>query len=124
MKLFSVEEANALLPSLRKLLRRLAQEQRVLADLEASVGLAREKAEYGGGAEGAGRYVARLMRMGQLIREVQALGVVIKDLDVGLCDFPHDRNGRVVFLCWKRDEDRVEWWHEVDAGFAGRQPLD
>jgi hypothetical protein len=52
-----------------------------------------------------------------------ALGVQLKDFDSGLCDFPHLRDGRVVLLCWKQGEDRIAWWHEVEAGFAGRQPL-
>jgi hypothetical protein len=44
-------------------------------------------------------------------------------LDVGLCDFPHQRDGRVVYLCWKQDEEEVSWWHDLDSGFAGRQPI-
>jgi len=49
--------------------------------------------------------------------------VEIKDFDQGLCDFPHLRGGKIVYLCWKKGESRIEWWHDVEAGFAGRQPL-
>ena len=54
---------------------------------------------------------------------IHALGVEIKDLDRGLCDFPALREGRVVYLCWVFGEDDIEWWHDIEAGFAGRQPL-
>jgi len=51
------------------------------------------------------------------------MGIIIKDLDVGLCDFPHMKDGRVVYLCWKLGEDEVSWWHEIESGFSGRRPL-
>lgn len=57
-------------------------------------------------------------------RELAALGVEVKDYVQGLVDFPAERDGRVVCLCWRLGEPAVEYWHEVDAGFAGRQPLD
>jgi len=57
-------------------------------------------------------------------RELAALGVEVKDYVQGLVDFPAERDGRVVCLCWRLGEPAVEFWHEVDAGFAGRQPLD
>jgi hypothetical protein len=53
----------------------------------------------------------------------EALDVVLRDPRQGLVDFPSIRDGAEVYLCWKLDEDRVEWWHAPDAGFAGRQPL-
>ena len=59
----------------------------------------------------------------RIAQEILSLGVEIKDFEQGLCDFPHWRDGRVVYLCWQRGEDRIEWWHDTDAGFAGRQPL-
>jgi hypothetical protein len=52
-----------------------------------------------------------------------ALGVVVKDLDAGLVDFPAERDGRAVFLCWQLGEDEVAFWHGVEEGFAGRKPL-
>ena len=48
---------------------------------------------------------------------------MLKDLDTGLLDFPHERDGQVVFLCWHPPEERVEYWHELEAGYQGRQPL-
>ncbi len=57
-------------------------------------------------------------------REVAESGAIVKDLDMGLLDFPHLRDGREVYLCWRLGEERISWWHEVDAGLSGRQPLD
>jgi len=56
-------------------------------------------------------------------REILGNGVEIKDFDLGLCDFPHERDGKIVYLCLRRGEDRIDWWHDLDAGFAGRRPL-
>lgn len=53
----------------------------------------------------------------------QDWGCELKDLDAGLVDFPHHRDGQIVFLCWKRGEARIEYWHDLESGFAGRQPL-
>ena len=59
----------------------------------------------------------------EYVRELQELGVETKDPFVGLVDFPCLRDGRVVYLCWKLGEPRIDFWHEIEAGFAGRQPL-
>ena len=53
----------------------------------------------------------------------QRLGILIKDVDTGLVDFPHMREEREVYLCWRLGEPKVEFWHDVDSGFSGRQPL-
>jgi hypothetical protein len=55
--------------------------------------------------------------------ELQAMDIVLRDADRGLVDFPSIRDGEEVYLCWLADEPRVEWWHEPETGFAGRQPL-
>ena len=59
------------------------------------------------------------------LEQINALGVLVKDLDTGLIDFPTLRDGHEVYLCWKLGEgERIQWWHEIEDGFAGRQPLD
>ena len=74
-------------------------------------------------AEGAA-YINLLAKIGERAGELEALGVQLKDYERGLIDFPSMRDGRVVLLCWQMGEgDEVSWWHDVDAGFAGRQPL-
>ena len=63
-------------------------------------------------------------RINGLIKQVQALGCELKDIDQGLIDFRSMMNGREVYLCWKLGEERISWWHELGVGFAGRQPLE
>jgi hypothetical protein len=63
-------------------------------------------------------------RLSERGRDVAESGVIIKDLDMGLLDFPTLREGHEVYLCWRLGEERIGWWHEVDAGLSGRQPLD
>ena len=59
-----------------------------------------------------------------LVQTIADMGVQVKDLDVGLIDFPSTRRGREIYLCWKLGEgERISWWHEVNAGFAGRRPI-
>lgn len=63
-------------------------------------------------------------RLSERARDVAESGAVIKDLEMGLLDFPALREGREVYLCWRLGEERIGWWHEIDAGLSGRQPLD
>jgi hypothetical protein len=78
----------------------------------------------GGGMAGGTRYVRALTTLSRKSQELDHLGVQIKDYERGLIDFPTMRDGRVVLLCWQLGEnEELTWWHDVDAGFAGRQPL-
>jgi len=125
MKLFTVEDANALLPTVRGIVRRV---QRAYARVSASQEQARAAAEGaargGGGMRGGPAYVMALTELAEASGELEALGVQIKDYERGLIDFPTLREGRVVLLCWQMGEgDELEWWHDLEAGFAGRQPL-
>jgi hypothetical protein len=124
MKLFSVEEANSLIPVVRP---KLVQIQRLYAHVDVLKDEARAAAsasQFGGGMSGGTSYVNMLYKIGKLTTEIGELGVEMKDYSRGLIDFPHMKNGRVVLLCWQLGEDdEIEWWHETDAGFAGRQRL-
>jgi len=125
MKLFTLEEANALLPAVREILRRIQNSRRRLSAYRDQAKLAAEGAEQGGGGmEGGGLYAKILTKLTDEIAELDAIGVQLKDFDRGLVDFPSLRDGRVVLLCWQLGEgDQLEWWHDMDAGFAGRTPL-
>lgn len=125
MKLFTLEEANALLPSVRQLLRRLHQSRRRLAAYKNEATQAAEQADQGGGGMAGGVLYARLLtNFAAQMSEIEAMGVQLKDFDRGLVDFPSLRDGRVVLLCWQLDEgDELAWWHDMDAGFGGRTPL-
>ncbi len=125
MKLFSIEEANDILPLVRPLVKNI---QRAHARVSASQQAARAAAEGaqfgGGGMEGGPQYVAALMDLAEKVGKLESFGVQIKDYARGLIDFPHMREGRVVLLCWQLGEGNlIEWWHELEGGFAGRQPL-
>lgn len=122
MKLFSVEEANAMLPEIKKLWRKIDAARNTMQRLAPEAKRASEQTGGGGSVFGL-QYVNALTDLMAGAQQIIDLGVEIKDLDKGLCDFPHLRDGRVVLLCWIKGEDLVEWWHDVDAGFAGRQPL-
>lgn len=85
---------------------------------------AREHAEgNGGGGPGAVSYLQASGRFQELLRDIADLGIQVKDLDSGLVDFPHLREGEEVFLCWKLGEDTISYWHELDTGFSGRKLL-
>ncbi len=125
MKIFTVEEANALLPTVRGILAGIQSAYKRLSTYQPAAKKAAEAAETGGGGVPNGlRYAALLTELTTRIAELEALGVQLKDFDRGLVDFPSMREGRVVLLCWQMDEgDELEWWHDVEAGFAGRTRL-
>lgn len=120
---FTVEEANALLPQLRELLRRIQQEGRRQRAMGDEIRRAAAKGNLGGGSRDGACYVESVLRMKGLIGEIHALGVEMKDLNRGLCDFLHRRGDRLVYLCWRPGEERIGYWHELNAGFMGRRPL-
>jgi hypothetical protein len=123
MKLFTLEEASALLPELKRRWAAIRRERETLRWLEPAARRASARAAEGGGMAGGGRYAAALTAVMENLHTVLSYGVEVKDLERGLCDFPCWRNDRVVYLCWQYGEERIEWWHDVEAGFAGRQPL-
>jgi|ERR1051325_6413662 hypothetical protein len=125
MKIFTVQEANALLPDVRKIVGKIQRAHRKIAHYRDDAKKAAEAAERGGGGFTDGvAYAAVLTELTVQISELETLGVQLKDFERGLVDFPSLRDGRVVLLCWQLGEgDELEWWHDVDAGFAGRTPL-
>jgi hypothetical protein len=125
MKFFSLEEANALLPSVRGILLRIQRAHgRILFYQDAAKHAADGAEQGGGGMPDGSLYVAHLIELSTHTSELEALGIQVKDYARGLIDFPSLRDGRVVLLCWQMGEgDQIEWWHDLETGFAGRQPL-
>jgi len=120
---FTIEEANVLLDGLRPLLRELQETRSLLTDAEARTALTEAAPANGGGAPG--RQVGEaFLEMQRMVLTIQGSGIVLRDIDRGLIDFPSIRDGQEVYLCWELGEDQVAWWHELDAGYGGRQPLD
>ncbi|MDP9372490.1 MAG: DUF2203 domain-containing protein [Chloroflexota bacterium] len=124
---FTVEEANALLPDLRMVLIAFRAGRRQITEDRAELAGLGELPKLNGQTARASELAERIANEVHAIREglegLTALGVEVKDLDSGLVDFPHWREGRVVYLCWRLGEERIAFWHDLDAGFRGRQPL-
>jgi hypothetical protein len=127
-RLFSLDEALALLPRVRELLSDIQQSkgevERLSAELEQLLArssgnghLAADVASTRGSLQLEGD------RLETLITELEATGAELKGIDEGLIDFRNEREGRTVYLCWRQGEDTISYWHELDTGFAGRQPL-
>jgi len=127
---FTRETAEALLPRIELLLREvqaLRAEQSTSAPRGAELG---ERVKSNGhvphastGGTGAASLQAR-EHIEARLEQITALGVLVKDLDTGLIDFPTLRDGHEIYLCWRLGEgEHIQWWHEIEDGFAGRQPL-
>ena len=122
-RLFTVEEANALLPRLRELLDELALHRDAVREKAPHLEPILQAASANGGGRTGSEYGVEAYKLYLAVARIRELGVLLKDLDMGLLDFPHERDGRVVFLCWHPPEERIEYWHEIEAGYPGRQPL-
>ena len=124
MRIFTVDEANAMIPKLRVKLARLQRLYAEIGEMREAARAAASASEFGGGMEGGSGYVRSLYEIGKITTEIHESGVQLKDYNLGLIDFPTMRGDRLVLLCWQLGEgDKIEWWHDKDAGFAGRQPL-
>ena len=127
---FTPEEANAALAEVRPLVERMvATKQQLDVAQEERDEVGRRIAGNGGGippqqlAELNEEVERRAAVLSGIVEELNELGALVKDLDDGLVDFPALRDGRTVLLCWRLGEDGVGYWHGLDDGFAGRQPL-
>jgi hypothetical protein len=119
---YTVEQANAAIEFVVERLGRLRAARERLTDDEARLALAGAAPGNGGGEPG--RQVSEaFVEMRSALADLQAVEVVLRDLERGLVDFPSLRDGREVYLCWEEGEDEIGFWHEPDAGHAGRQPL-
>jgi hypothetical protein len=120
-RLFTVEDANAALERLRVSLDRIREARQVV--LRSGERVRESAAGDGGGREGEAYWNA-LKTLRVEMEGLAADGIVLRDAESGLVDFPAKREGRVIQLCWRLGEERVAYWHEVDAGFGNRKPLE
>jgi len=123
-RIFTLAEAQNLIPSLRSLLQEISESWNHIRVLNTEIQKAREAAQFDGHSKFGVEYVEGVSHLMFLIHQVKDMGVLLKDADKGLCDFPYMRQGRVVYLCWQLGEERIEYWHDIEIGFAGREPLD
>jgi hypothetical protein len=132
MKTFTLDEAQAVLPIVEALLNRTLEAKEALTGLEEEQqGLLRRVFVSGGMLVDLAVVKKRKITMAALVQrakdslqEIDAIGVQVKDLDTGLLDFPCVLEGETVLLCWKRGEPRIAFWHRIEDGFRGRQPID
>jgi hypothetical protein len=120
---YTVEEANALLPSVKPLLQRLRDARDMLTDSEAHDVLS-DAAPTNGGGEPGSQVGEAFLEVRRLLGTLEDAGIVVRDIDRGLIDFPAIREGEEVYLCWELGEDEVEYWHDLESGYRGRQQLD
>jgi len=121
-KHYTREEARSLLPKLRQWLNRLDDMRGELEQNDRRLsGLMASGQDVGGTL--VNKSVTLLGGIRELLQEFECREIVIKDLERGLVDFPAFVGGKEVFLCWEKDEDDVEFWHDIDSGYAGREPL-
>jgi hypothetical protein len=129
---FTLDEAHTLLPILESLLKQAIQSKKTIEEVDAEVQQLSQRIFMNGGTlvnvvNVAQRKAARekaVQRIKDSVAEIDATGVQVKDLDIGLLDFPCNVDGEIVLLCWKLGEAKIAFWHDTTSGFAGRQPID
>lgn len=120
---YTLDQATAAMPWVRERLERLRAAHDLLGDKEAREALSEASPGNGGGEPG--HLVSEgFLALRSALIELQEMEIVLRDLERGLVDFPSMREGREVYLCWvEQEEDEIAYWHDLETGFAGRQPL-
>ncbi len=121
-KHYTRDEARALLPQIRVWLRQLNEQRSLSEKLDQRLGQL-VHAGHDTGGDTVNRLIKALAVMRDVLQEFQQREIQIKDLERGLLDFPALMGGREVFLCWEQDEEDIEFWHDLEAGYAGRERL-
>lgn len=126
-RLWTVEEARAILPQVAAVLHQIQQDIQKMEICQREIDSANATAKGNGHSQKAEQAIDALeavqIHLSDLLDQLDAWGIELKDPSRGLIDFPHLREGRVVYLCWELSEDTIRYWHELDGGFGGRQPL-
>lgn len=117
-------EANEMLPVLRPLIRQMMDIYDGIRQHKPELLELAQKSAGNGGNPTLSKVLPEFDKLDALLHKILKMGIVVKDVNVGLVDFPSVHEDRVVYLCWKYDEEGVRYWHEKDAGFAGRQLID
>lgn len=132
MKTFSLQEAQTLLPVLESLLRRAIDGKKAVEEIDSEFQQLANRVFVNGGMSLDVQKLARrraekdktVQTVKDAIEEIDAIGVQVKDIDIGLLDFPCEVEGEVILLCWKLGESDITHWHGFEEGFAGRKPID
>jgi hypothetical protein len=129
---FTLDEAHSLLPVLESLLRTAIAGKKLIEAVEAEQQALQHRIFMNGGmfldvvplARRKAERVKAEQRAKDALAEIDSIGVQVKDIDIGLLDFPCEFEGRTILLCWKLGEKSITHWHSTDEGFAGRKPID
>ena len=120
---FTLQEANEALNIIRPLMDEVQVIRQKILENQPEAWPAIEKSAGNGGNRALSNLVQDFEKLDALVHQIQDTGAQIKDINTGLLDFSALKNGREVYLCWQHGEDNIQYWHEIEAGFAGRQPI-
>jgi hypothetical protein len=120
---FTLEEANHTLEQVAPLVEKLLEIRKELLEHHPELLPVLENIGRNGGSKVASQMVEQFHLLENLVHEIEATGALVKDINSGLLDFPSLREGHEVYLCWQYGEGDIRFWHEIDGGFAGRQPI-
>jgi hypothetical protein len=129
---FTLDEAQSLLPVLESLLRTAISSKKLMDEVDGEQQAVQQRIYLNGGtflnvvplARRKAERVKAEQRAKDAIAEIDSIGVQVKDLDIGLLDFPCEVEGQIILLCWKLGEKSITHWHGTEEGFAGRKPVD
>ncbi len=123
-KYYTPVEANNALEVVRPMVEDLMKIGERIRSHQPEIWAVVEKSAGNGGNPELSRLLPDFDRLDAILHQLQDMGIQVKDLSTGLIDFPALRDGRAVYLCWKYGEGSIQFWHEIESGFAGRQPID
>ena len=121
---FTLAEANAAGENIKPLTDEIQNIRSEILKQQPETWDAIQRSAGNGGNPALSRMVKTFNRLDELLHRILATGAEVKDINTGLLDFPALRNGQPVYLCWKYGEEKIEFWHEIETGFAGRQPIE
>ena len=120
---FTLQQANEVLNIIRPLMDEVQAIREKIISTQPEAWNAIEKSVGNGGSRALSQIVQDFEKLDLLVHQILDTGVLIKDVNIGLLDFPAFKDGREVYLCWQYGEEEIAFWHEIEAGYAGRQPI-
>jgi hypothetical protein len=120
---FTLPEANETLATIRPWMDEIQAIRQKILEKQPEAWPAIERSAGNGGNRALSNMVQDFEKLDALVHRIHATGALIKDINLGLLDFPALKNGQEVYLCWQHGEEDIAFWHEIEAGFAGRQPI-
>ncbi len=122
-KHFTIEEANKFVPQLTQYFDEIFTLHNILKKERKQKELVAQNLSRNGGWENSAFYLEHSSKINRILDKILATGAVVKDLQKGLVDFPHISEGKEIFLCWEMGEKEIKFWHDLESGYSGRQPL-